>query len=76
MNKMIQIRNVSEKTHRKLKVRAAAQGLTISSYLTKLIERDLSRPSREEVFDRLQSREPVRLSKSAAELIRQERDSR
>jgi antitoxin FitA len=76
MNKMIQIRNVSEKTHRKLKVRAAAQGLTISNYLTKLIERDLSRPSREEVFDRLQSREPVRLSKSAAELIRQERDSR
>jgi antitoxin FitA len=75
MNKMIQIRNVPEKTHRKLKMRAAAHGMTLSDYLAKLIERDLSRPSREEVFARLQSREPVRLSKSPAELIRDERDS-
>jgi plasmid stability protein len=76
MNKMIQIRNIPEKTHRKLKVRAATQGMSISTYLTKLIERDLSRPAREEVFARLQSREPVRLSKAAADLIREERDSR
>jgi plasmid stability protein len=75
MNKMIQIRNVPEKTHRKLKMRAAAHGMTLSDYLAKLIERDLSRPSREEVLARLQSREPVRLSKSPAELIRDERDS-
>lgn len=76
MNKMIQIRKVAEKTHRKLKVRAAAHGMTISDYLKKLIERDLSKPTREEVFARIQSREPVRLSKTAAELIRNERDSR
>jgi plasmid stability protein len=75
MTNIIQIRNVLAKTHRKLKVRAAAHGLTISDYLTKLIERDLSKPTREEVFARLQSREPVRLSKTAAELIRDERDS-
>jgi plasmid stability protein len=72
---MIQIRNVPEKTHRKLKIRAAAHGMSLSDYLAKLIERDLSRPSREEIFARLRSREPVRLSKSAAELIRDERDS-
>jgi plasmid stability protein len=76
MNKMIQIRNVSEKTHRKLKIRVAAQGMTISDYLTRLIERDLARPTREDVFARLQSRASVRLSKTAAELIREERDSR
>jgi antitoxin FitA len=76
MTKIIQIRNVSEKTHRKLKARAASHGMTISNYLMKLIERDLSKPTREEIFARIQSREPVRLSKTAAELIREERDGR
>jgi antitoxin FitA len=75
MTRIIQIRNVPEQTHRKLKACAAAHGMTLSGYLAKLIERDLSKPTREEIFARIQSRKPVRLSKTAAELIRDERDS-
>ena len=75
MPKMIQIRNVPDEVHRELKVRAARRGQTLSEYLLRLVTRDVSRPSREEVLDRIAAREPWNLSRSSAELIREERDS-
>ena len=72
---MIQIRNVPDEVHRELKVRAARRGQTLSEYLLRLVTRDVSRPSREEVLDRIAAREPWNLSRSSAELIREERDS-
>jgi len=44
MNKHIQIREVPEETHRALKARAASQGLSMSDYIKRLIERELQRP--------------------------------
>ncbi len=52
------------------------QNMTSSDDVAKLTDRNRPRPSREELFARLQSREPVQLSKTAAELIRDERDTR
>lgn len=76
MNKHVQIREIPEKTHRKLKMRAAAEGLSMSDYLKRLIERDLSRPSWDEIEARMNKMAPLTLSEPAAEMVRRERDSR
>lgn len=76
MSVMIQIRNVPEELHRKLKARAAMAGMSLSDYLRRLAERDLEKPTLKEWLERVKSREPVSLDPSPTEIIRQERDSR
>ncbi|HAH08925.1 MAG TPA: hypothetical protein DCL54_13655 [Alphaproteobacteria bacterium] len=76
MNKHIQIREIPEKVHRTLKARAAQEGLSMSDYLKRLIERDLQRPSWDEMVKRIEALEPVKLTKTTAALVRRERDSR
>lgn len=75
MSKMIQVRNVPDALHRKLKVRAALQGKSLSDYLLEEMTRLGALPTREEMLARLHSRSRVKLSVSAAQLIREERDS-
>jgi len=74
MSKMVQIRNVPDGLHRKLKARAALSGQTLSDYLLAEVQRLLARPSRDEMLARLHSRRPVTLKTSAATIIREERD--
>jgi plasmid stability protein len=76
MSKMIQIRNVPEAIHRTLKARAAMAGMSLSDYLLAEVRQIAERPTLQEMCERLRSREPVKLSASAAELIRAERDTR
>ena len=75
MSTMIQIRNVPDALHRKLKVRAALQGKSLSDFLLEEVARLGALPTREEMLARLHSRSRVKLSVSAAQLIREERDS-
>lgn len=75
MSKMIQIRNVPDSLHRKLKARAAGAGLTLSDYLRAEIERIANLPTREEMLERIHSRARVTLTVPAAAVIRGERDS-
>lgn len=75
MSKMVQIRNVPEALHRKLKVRAAHSGQTLSDYLLAELERLAARPTRDEMLARLHSRKRVTLKTSAATVIREERES-
>ncbi|HWK11765.1 MAG TPA: hypothetical protein VNR64_17020 [Vicinamibacterales bacterium] len=75
MSKMIQIRHVPDALHRKLKVRAAASGQTLSDYLLREMERLAARPTREEMLARIQRRSRVTLKTAAATVIREERDS-
>ena len=75
MTKMIQIRNVPEALHRKLKVRAAASGKTLSDYLLGEIARIAALPTRDEMLARLHGRSREKLSVPAAKVIRRERDS-
>ena len=75
MSRMIQIRNVPDAVHRKVKVRAAEAGMTLSDYLLAEVERIASLPTREEMLTRLHARRRTRLSTSAAEIIRSERES-
>jgi antitoxin FitA len=75
MAKMIQIRNVPDALHRKLKARAADQGLTLSDFLLRLAEREVSRPTIAELTERLRREEPVDLATSPAEIIREMREA-
>ena len=76
MSKMIQIRNVPEPLHRKLKARAAMEGMTLSDYLMSEIRRSAEKPTLSELKERLKRRKPVALKISTAEAVRQERESR
>jgi plasmid stability protein len=73
---MVQIRNVPVELHRRLKARAAVEGLSMSDFVLREIRKALDRPTRREVLDRLQSQPVRRLRRSAADVIRAERDAR
>jgi plasmid stability protein len=75
MSKMVQIRNVPDALHRKLKVRAAGSGQTLSDYLLAELQRLAARPTRDEMLTRLHSRKRVTLKTPAATVIREERES-
>ena len=76
MSIMIQLRNVPDPLHRRLKARAALEGMSLSDYLIAELRRFAERPTMAELRDRLATREPVRLRESAADAVRAERDSR
>ena len=74
---MIQIRNVPDDLHRKLKARAAEAGMSLSDYLLHMAERDAKRLTMAEFLARVQAREPVHLPDNLiVDLIREDRDSR
>ena len=75
MSKMVQIRNVPEALHRKLKSRAADSGQTLSDFLLAELERLAARPTRDEMLTRIHSRKRVTLKTPAAVVIREERES-
>jgi len=76
MSRMIQVRNVPDSLHRILKVRAAQAGMSLSDYLLAELRKIAERPTMDELRKRLQQREPVTLPISAAQAVREERDSR
>ncbi|GAB4196089.1 MAG: antitoxin [Sandaracinaceae bacterium] len=76
MSVMIQVRNVPEALHRKLKARAAEEGLSLSDFLLAELRRVAERPTRREVLARIAEREAVSLRRPAASLVRAERDAR
>lgn len=73
---MIQIRNVSEQTHRKLKARAALAGQSLSDYLKCEIDRLSERPGRDELLQRLAALPPIKRAEDPVEVLREERDGR
>lgn len=75
MSRMVQIRNVPDALHRKLKVRAADAGQTLSDYLLAELARLAARPTRDEMLARIRGRKRVTLRTPAAAIIREERDS-
>jgi antitoxin FitA len=75
MSKMVQIRNVPDALHRKLKSRAAESGRTLSDFLLAELERLAARPTRDEMLTRIHRRKRVTLKTPAAVVIREERES-
>ena len=74
MSKMIQIRNVPDSLHRKLKARAAIEGMTLSDYLMAEMLRSAERPSSKELRERLNQRRPISTAVPPADAVRQERE--
>ncbi|HUJ50962.1 MAG TPA: hypothetical protein VLW25_12215 [Bryobacteraceae bacterium] len=76
MPKMIQIRNVPETVHRRLKSRAALEGLSLSEFLLKEIEQVAERPSLKELAERLAARTSVKYKIPPSQILREERAGR
>lgn len=74
MPKMVQIRNVPDDLHRKLKTRAAAQGLSLSEYLLRMAEREVGRPTIVELTERIRQRSSGPLQIDSAAVVRALRD--
>jgi plasmid stability protein len=76
MPKVIQVRNVPDRLHRKLKSRAALEGLSLSDYVLREMEHVAEVPTMKELTERIASLPPVKYKRSPAEILREERDSR
>ena len=76
MSTTIQIRNVPELMHRRLKARAAMEGVSMSQYVMWAIERALERPSRKELLAAVARQPELALEPSPADVLRAERDAR
>jgi antitoxin FitA len=76
MSTMIQIRNVPDALHRRLKSRAALAGMSLSDYLLSEIRVVAERPTLEELRARLERRSAVTPSVAPAQAVRAERDLR
>jgi len=76
MTAMIQIRNVPDALHRRLKSRAALAGMSLSDYLLNELREIAELPTLEELRKRLESRTRITPSVPPAEAVREERDRR
>jgi len=76
MSKMIQIRDVPEQVHSTLKARAAKEGMSLSDFIKRELERTVERPTMREWLDFTQRAKPIRAKQSAAQIVRELRDAR
>jgi len=76
MPKMVQVRNVPDELHRKLKARAALEGVSLSDYLLREMERVAEQPTLDELRQRLAELPPVVPRMPPARAVRAERDRR
>lgn len=76
MPKTIQVRNVPDALHRRLKARAAMAGMSLSDYLLTELKEIAERPTLAELRDRLHRRRPVSVKFDSARGVREEREAR
>jgi antitoxin FitA len=75
MPAMIQIRNVPDALHRRLKSRAALEGMSLSDYLLAELRRVAERPTLAELRERLERRPAVDPDVTPEQAVRAERDA-
>lgn len=76
MPRTIQLRNVPDALHRKLKIRAAEANMTLSDYLIPELRIIAERPTLEEIVARIRRRPAAAPSESSATAVRAEREAR
>jgi plasmid stability protein len=76
MPKMIQVRDVPDVVHGTLKARAAREGMSLSDFIKKELERVAERPTMREWLDRTHEVKRIPSSRTAARVIRELRDAR
>jgi plasmid stability protein len=76
MSKMIQLRDVPEQVHSTLKARAAREGMSLSDFIKRELERTVERPTMREWLDLTKQTKPIPTKRSAARIVRELRDAR
>ena len=76
MSKTIQVRDVPEHVHGTLKSRAAREGMSLSDFIKRELQRAAERPTMREWLERTQQAKPIPARKTAAQVIRELRDER
>jgi plasmid stability protein len=76
MSKMIQVRDVPDRIHTILKVRAAQEGMSLSDYIKGELERAAERPTMREWLELTRQGKPIPTRRSAAQIVRELRDAR
>lgn len=73
----LQIRDVPDDAHRKLKARAATAGMSLSEYALAELLKSLEKPTHAELMQRITARPAVDLPGGlAAEMVREGREGR
>jgi plasmid stability protein len=70
---MIQIRNVPDDVHRRLKARAALEGVSLSELALSELRRSLEKPTRRELLAMVAAREPVLSGPHSADVVAEAR---
>jgi plasmid stability protein len=73
---MVQIRNVPDDVHRRLKIRAAQEGVTLSELLAREARRLAEQPSLAELRERMLARPRRKLRTPPARVVREARERR
>lgn len=73
---MVQIRNVPVDFHRRLKARAALEGMSMSDYILREMKKSLDRPSRQDVLNRIRARKTPKLPVDVVKILREGRVER
>ena len=76
VSKIIQLRNVPDALHRRLKARAARAGMSLSEYLLSEFRDIAEKPTLAEFRERLHQREAVSARIETARLVREQRDGK
>ena len=76
MSKMIQVRDVPDHVHSTLKSRAAREGMSLSDFIKRELERAAERPTMTEWLERTGQARPIAARTTPARVIRQLRDAR
>lgn len=74
MGVLVQIRDLPEPIHKKLKARAAASGTSLSEYLRSVLAREAARPTPSELAARVAARGPVDRSEPSEQSVRRLRE--
>jgi len=72
---MLQIRDVPEQVHERLKARAAREGRTLSDMLREEVALIAGKPTRAEVIESIRRAEPLDLAEPPSAVLRRQRDS-
>jgi plasmid stability protein len=73
---MVQIRDVPDDVHNTLKARAAREGISLSDFIKRELERTAERPSMQEWLERTRLAKPILSKLSPAEAVRQLREAK
>lgn len=76
MDTTIQIRHVPRDVHRRLKARAAREGLSLSQFMLREASRIAGEPTFEEFRERLRKLPTLRAPEPVEVMVRKDRDAR